>query len=68
MKSFVIDYVRERGNGDTSEVLNDYMQYLHLRGYAIRRSNRNKAQTEQVTHIQKPLTIHLVDPPLSTQP
>jgi hypothetical protein len=63
LKSFVIDYVRERGNGDASEVLDDYMEYLQLLGYVIRRNNRSKAQTEQVTHIQKPLMIHLIDPP-----
>jgi hypothetical protein len=68
LKSFVIDYVRERGNGDASEVLGDYMEYLHIRGYAIRRNNRRKAQRDQVTPIQKPLTIHLVDPPISNQP
>lgn len=68
MKSFVVEYVRERGNGDASEVLDDYMEYLHVRGYAIRRNNRRKARTDHVTQIQKPLTIHLVDPPLSTQP
>ncbi|MGA2628555.1 MAG: hypothetical protein ABSF63_16015 [Candidatus Bathyarchaeia archaeon] len=68
MKSFVVEYVRERGNGDASEVLDDYMQYLNFRGYVMRRNNRSKAQTEQVAHIQKPLTIHLVDPALSNQP
>jgi len=68
LKGFVVDYVRERGNGDASEVLDDYMQYLHLLGYVIRRNNRSKAPREQVTHIQKPLTIHLIDPPqLSNQ-
>ncbi len=44
MKGFVVDYVRERGNGDASEVLDDYMQYLHLLGYVIRRNNRSKLQ------------------------
>jgi hypothetical protein len=68
LKSFVIEYVRERGNGDASEVLDDYMEYLHLRGYIIRRNNRSNAQTDYVTHIQKPLAIHLVDPPPSNQP
>ena len=68
MKSFVVEYVRERGNGDASEVLDDYMEYLHLRGYVVRRSNRSKAQTDHATHVQKALTIHLVDPPLSNQP
>ncbi|MGA3108904.1 MAG: hypothetical protein ABSD99_05525 [Candidatus Bathyarchaeia archaeon] len=65
MKSFVLEYVRERGNGDASEVLDDYMKYLQINGYTIRRNNRRKAQTAQVTQIQKPLTIHLVDPPFS---
>jgi len=65
LKSFVVEYVRERGNGDASEVLDDYMQYLNLRGYVMRRDNRRKAQTDQVTPIQKPLRIHLVDAPLS---
>jgi hypothetical protein len=68
LKSFVVEYVRERGNGDASEVLDDYMEYLHLRGYVIRRPNRSKAQGVNVTLIQKPLTIHLVDPPISKQP
>jgi hypothetical protein len=67
LKSFVVEYVRERGNGDASEVLDDYMEYLHIRGYVIRRHNRKNAQTEHVTHIQKALTIHLVDPPISNQ-
>ena len=68
LKNLVVEYVRERGNGDASEVLDDYMQYLHLNGYIIRRNNRRKAQTEQVAHIQKPLMIHLMDPPpLSNQ-
>ena len=31
MKSFVVEYVRERGNGDATEILDDYMQYLHRR-------------------------------------
>ncbi len=60
MKSFVLEYVRERGNGEASEVLDDYMEYLHLRGYVIRRNSLSNAQTDQVTNIQKPLTIHLV--------
>jgi hypothetical protein len=67
LKSFVLEYVRERGNGDASEVLDDYMKYLQINGYTIRRNNRRKAQTTQVTQIQKPLTIHLVDPPLSNR-
>ena len=68
MKSFVSEYVRERGNGDASEVLDDYMEYLQLLGYVIRRNNRSKTRTEQVAHIQKPLAIHLIDsPPLSNQ-
>jgi hypothetical protein len=61
LKSFVVEYVRERGNGDASEVLDDYMEYLRLRGYIIRRSKRSKAQTDHVTQIQKALAIHLVD-------
>ena len=60
LKSLVVEYVRERGNGDASEVLDDYMEYLHLRGYMIRRNNRSNAQSDHVTHIQKALTIHLV--------
>ena len=68
LKSFVVEYVRERGNGDASEVLDDYMEYLRLRGYAIRRNNRSKTQTDHAIHIQKPLTVHLVDSPLSNQP
>jgi hypothetical protein len=60
LKNLVVDYVRERGNGDASEVLNDYMRYLHLRGYVIRRNNHSEVQTDHVTQIQKPLTIHLV--------
>jgi len=60
LNSFVLEYVREKGNGEASEVLADYMEYLHLRGYVIRRNNRSKAQTDQVTNIQKPLAIHLV--------
>lgn len=67
MKSFVVEYVRERGNGDASEVLDDYMEYLNLRGYVIRRNKHRKAQTDHVSHIQKALTIHLVDPPPSNQ-
>jgi hypothetical protein len=68
LKSFVVDYVRERGNGDASEVLDDYMQYLQLHGYVVRRKNRNRAQTDHATNIQKALAIHLVDPPVSSQP
>ena len=63
MKSFVVEYVHERGNGDASEVLDDYMEYLNLRGYVMRRNIRRKAHTDQVSPIQKPLTIHLVDTP-----
>ena len=66
LKSFVIEYVRERGNGDASEVLDDYMEYLHHRGYVIRRNKRNKVQTANA--IQKPLTIHIVDLLSSNQP
>jgi hypothetical protein len=68
LKSFVVEYVRERGNGDASEVLDDYMQYLHLNGYVIRRNNGRKAQRDNVTRIQKAITIHLIDPMLSNQP
>ena len=68
MKSFVVEYVRERGNGDASEVLDDYMQYLHLNGYVVRRNNRRNAQRDHVTPIQKAITIHLVDPTPSNQP
>jgi len=60
LKSLVVEYVREKGNGDASEVLDDYMEYLHLRGYVIRRNNCRKAQTDHVTHTQRALTIHLV--------
>ena len=68
LKGFVVEYVRERGNGDASEVLDDYMEYLQLLGYVIRRNKRSKVQTEHVAHIQKPLMIHLMDPPpLSNQ-
>jgi hypothetical protein len=68
LKSFVVEYVHERGNGDASEILDDYMQYLNVRGYVMRRNNRSKAQTDHLTPIQKPLTIHLIDPPqLSNQ-
>lgn len=65
MKSFVNEYVRERGNGDASEVLDDYMEYLHFHGYVIRRK-RSKAQPDAIQ--TKPLTIHLVQPALSNQP
>ena len=68
LKSFVVEYVRERGNGDATEVLDDYMEYLQLHGYVVRRKNRNMARTDHVTRIQKALTIHLVDPPVSNQP
>jgi hypothetical protein len=67
LKSFVVEYVRERGNGDASEVLNDYMEYLYLNGYVIRHNNRNNAQTHDAAPIQKALTIHVVDPPLPNQ-
>lgn len=62
LKSFVIEYVRERGNSDASEVLDDYMEYLDSVGYVIRRKIRRIPQTDHVFHIQKPLTVHLVDP------
>ena len=62
LKSLVVEYVRERGNDDASEVLNDYMNYLHLHGYAIRHNNRNHTQTNL-----KPLIVHLEDQP-SNQP
>jgi len=61
LKSLVVEYVRERGNDDASEVLNDYMNYLHLHGYAIRHNHFNNAQTNHVT--QKPLIVHLDDRP-----
>ena len=60
LKSFVIDYVRERGNGDASEVLDDYMEYLHSLGYVIRRNFRGKGQTDHGTDIQKAIRIRLV--------
>jgi hypothetical protein len=66
LKSLVLEYVRERGNDDASEVLNDYMEYLHLQGYVIRHNNGNGAQTNQVTN-EKPLIIHLETTP-SNQP
>jgi hypothetical protein len=62
LKSLVVEYVRERGNDDASEVLNDYMNYLHLHGYAIRHNSRNHTQTNL-----KPLIVHLEDQP-SNQP
>ena len=62
LKSLVVEYVRERGNDDASEVLNDYMNYLHLHGYAIRHNGRNHTQTNL-----KPLIVHLEDQP-SNQP
>jgi len=51
LKSFVVEYVRERGNSDASEVLDDYMQYLHGRGYMIRRNNgrRGRAHTSHLS-------------------
>jgi glutamate synthase domain-containing protein 3 len=58
LKSLVNEYVREKGNGDASEVLDDYMEYLHLLGYVIRRNGRSKAH--QLTDAQKAVTIHLV--------
>ena len=63
LKSLAAGYVRERGNADASEVLNDYMEYLHVHGYVIRHNNRNNAQTNLVAHNQKPLIIHLEDTP-----
>jgi glutamate synthase domain-containing protein 3 len=51
LKSFVVEYVRERGNRDASEVLDDYMLYLRRRGYIIRRSNRSMAQTDHASHL-----------------
>ena len=64
MKSCVTGYVRDRGNSDASEILDDYMEpwinYLQSLGYAIRRKKYSKAQTDHVTAIQKPITIHLV--------
>ena len=66
MKSFVIEYVRERGNSDASEVLDDYMEYLRSLGYVIRRDKRSKPHVDYVANIQKPLTVHLVDPIVST--
>ena len=60
MKSLVNEYVREKGNGDASEVLDDYMEYLHFLGYVIRRNSRSKAQSAQLTDAQKAVTIHLV--------
>jgi len=68
LKSFVIDYVRERGNGDASEVLDDYMQYLHYHGYVIRRNHSRKTQMGHVNPMEKAITIHLVDSTLSNQP
>ena len=62
MRSFVIEYVRERGNSDSSKVLDGYMEYLQSLGYVIRHNNRSKAQTEHVTNIQEPLRVHLIDP------
>jgi hypothetical protein len=67
LKNLVVEYVRERGNGDASEVLDDYMQYLHLNGYAIRRNIRRKASSDRITPIQKAITIHLVDSALPNQ-
>jgi hypothetical protein len=66
LKSFVIEYVRERGNNDSSEVLDDYMEYLHSLGYVIHHKNRRKAHTDLVPIAQKPLIVHLLDPPVPT--
>ena len=57
-------HVCQRGKSGALEVLDDYMEpwinYLHSLGYVIRRNNCGKAQTDDVTILQKPVTIHLV--------
>ena len=64
MKSFVNEYVLHREN---REAVEDYMDYLDGLGYwpavihrTLKMGRRNKAQTDHVTTIQEPITIHLV--------
>jgi glutamate synthase domain-containing protein 3 len=59
LKNLVGQYIRERGNADASEVLNDYVKYLHAHGYVIRHNYRTNAESSQLTSSQKALVVHL---------
>jgi hypothetical protein len=64
LRSFVTKYVLDREN---REAVEDYMNYLDGLGYwpgvihrTLKTARRNKDQTDYVTTIQEPITIHLV--------
>jgi hypothetical protein len=67
LRTFVREYTLANGNNEATEILEDYVEYIHKRGYVIRPQPKLRRRTNSQRKHAKKHNAHLQRPSMHSR-